>query len=176
MLNKDSSYIAEDFVCPHSGRRSAIMLAYRLVKLIEKHADSLASELYDRVYHSPLLPGYKNVPEEELKTYVQEIYRHLGDWLLGNNQREIEIRYKQIGARRAGQDIPFHELLWAIVLTKETLWEYMREESAGQRPAEVYGELEILQVLDQFFDHAQYCAAIGYEQAAETRGGHHLAN
>lgn len=146
------------------------MLAYRLVKLIENHADSLAAELYDRVHHSPLLPGYKNVPAGELKTYVQEIYRHLGDWLLGKNQKDIEVRYKQIGARRAGQKVPFHELLWAIVLTKETLWEYMREESTEGRPAEVYGELEILQMLDQFFDRAQYCAAIGYEQAIEAGG------
>lgn len=145
-----------------------MMLAYRLVRLIENHADSLAAELYDRVHHSPLLPGYKNVPAEELKTYVQDIYRHLGNWLLGNNQREIEVRYKQIGVRRAGQKVPFHELLWAIVLTKETLWEYMREESAAQRLTEIRGELEILQLLDRFFDRAQYCAAIGYEQALES--------
>jgi hypothetical protein len=141
-------------------------LPYRLVKLIEKHGDALAAELYDRVDHSPLLPGYKNVPAEELRTCVQEIYSHLGDWLLANNQKAIEIRYKQIGARRASQNVAFHELLWAIVLTKETLWEYMREESTEDGPAELHGELDMLQRLDQFFDRAQYCAAIGYEQAA----------
>ena len=141
-------------------------LPYRLVKLIERHADFLAAELYDRVSHSPLLPGYRNVPAEELKNCVKEIYSHLGDWLTGHNRGDIESRYKQIGARRASQQVCFHELLWAIVLTKETLWEYMREETAEQRPTEVRSEVEILQVLDQFFDRAQYCAAIGYEQAS----------
>jgi hypothetical protein len=31
------------------------------------------------------------------------------------------------------------------------------------RPVEVYGELEMLQLLDHFFDRAIYYAAVGYE-------------
>lgn len=146
-----------------------MMLAYRLVRLIEKHADSLAAELHHRVANSPLLPHYKNVPGDDLKTCVQDIYRHLGEWLLGRNEKDIETRYKEIGTRRAEQKVPFHELLWAIVLTKETLWEYMREESVTSQPAEVYGELEVLQLLDQFFDRAEYWAAIGFGNTSASR-------
>jgi hypothetical protein len=145
------------------------MLAYRLVTLIEKHADTLARELYDRVNHSSALPSYENVPSEELKTAVQEIYGHLGDWLSGNRQPEVESRYKQIGARRAGQGVPLSEVLWAIVLTKETIWECLREEAFERQRSEIYGELELLQSLNQFFDRAQFCAAIGYEQNMRVR-------
>jgi len=150
-----------------------MMLAYRLVRLIEKHADSLTAELHDRVTTSTLLPHYRNVPADDLKTCVQEIYRHLGDWLLGRNEKDLEARYKEIGARRAQQKVPFHELLWAIILTKETLWEYMREESVTSQPAEVYGEMEVLQLLDQFFDRAEYWAAMGFGQTpADRESGH----
>jgi hypothetical protein len=41
----------------------------------------------------------------------------------------------------------------------------MREESTEDGPAELHGELDMLQRLDQFFDRAQYCAAVGYGQA-----------
>jgi len=40
---------------------------------------------------------------------VYEIYRHLGDWLLGKNQSDIEQRYREIGARRARQKVPLAE-------------------------------------------------------------------
>jgi hypothetical protein len=40
------------------------------------------------------------------------------------------------------------------------------KEAAVDRPAEVFGELEMLQLLDQFFDRAIFFAALGYESAA----------
>ena len=52
-----------------------------------------------------------------------------------------------------------------IILTKENLWEFLKHESVLDRPTEVFGELEMLQLLDQFFDRAIYYAAVGYEQA-----------
>ncbi len=77
----------------------------------------------------------------------------------------IEERYREIGARRAQQDVPLSQLVWVIVLTKENLWEFLKNEAVMERPAEVFGELEMLQLLDQFFDRAIYYASLGYEQA-----------
>jgi hypothetical protein len=36
-----------------------------------------------------------------------------------------------------------------------------------ERPVEVFGELEMLQLLNHFFDRAIYYAAVGYERAVE---------
>lgn len=140
------------------------MLAYRLVRLIETHSDALAAGLLQKVRNSPLLADYRNVPPDELKQRVYEIYRHLGDWLLSKHEGDIEQRYREIGARRAGQRVPLSQLNWTIVLTKENLWEYLKKESVMDRPTEVFSELEMLQMLDQFFDRALYYAAVGYEQ------------
>ena len=151
-----------------------MMLAYRLVRLIETHSEALASSLLHKVQHSGLTPAYlANVPAEELKQRVYEIYRHLGDWLLGKTEVDIEKRYHEIGVRRAAQGVPLQELVWAIVLTKENLWDFLKREAVLDRAVEVFGELEMLQLLDQFFDRAIYYAAAGYEQAlAQHHAGH----
>jgi hypothetical protein len=142
-----------------------MMLAYRLVRLIETHSDGLAAGLLKKVQTSELTRDYGKVPPDDLKRRVYEIYRHLGDWLLGKSEFDIKERYLEIGARRAEQQVPLSQLVWVIVLTKENLWEYLKHEAGMERPAEVFGELEMLQLLDQFFDRAIFYASVGYEQA-----------
>jgi hypothetical protein len=142
-----------------------MMMLYRLVRLIETHSQALATCLRDQVESCELTPGFrKNVPPEELKERVYEIYHHLGEWLIGKDELHLERRYLQIGARRASQRVPLSEVVWVIVLTKENLWEFIKKESVLERPVEVFGELEMLQLLEQFFDRAIYYASVGYEQ------------
>jgi hypothetical protein len=143
-----------------------MMMLYRLVRLIETHSQALATCLLDRVQTSELTQCYKqNVPGEELKERVYEIYRHLGEWLIGKDESHLEQRYLEIGARRAAQRVPLSELIWVIVLTKENLWDFIKKEAVLERPVEVFGELEMLQLLEQFFDRAIYFASVGYELA-----------
>ena len=143
-----------------------MMLAYRLVRLIETHSDALAAGLLEKVQHSELTTSVKaHVPADDLKQRVYEIYRHLGEWLLAKSAFDIELRYKEIGERRAQQGVPISELIWTIVLTKENLWEFLKNQDLLQAPAEVLGELEVLQMLEQFFERAIYYAAVGHEHA-----------
>ncbi len=146
-----------------------MMLAYRLVRLIETHSDSLATSLLLKVQHSELTQGYRNVPSEELRQRVYDIYHHMGEWLLGRSTFDIEKRYIEIGSRRAEQKVPLSDVVWTIVLTKETLWEFLRNEAIPDRPVEIFGELEMLQLLEQFFDRAIYYAAIGHERESSMQ-------
>ncbi len=145
-----------------------MMLLYRLVRLIEAHSQALASCLLTKVQESEHTKDFRNVPPEELRERVYEIYRHLGDWLLGKTEFDIEKRYLEIGGRRAQQHVPLSQVVMVITLTKENLWEFLRKESPLDRPVEVFGELEMLQLLEQFFDKAIFYAAVGYERATET--------
>jgi len=147
-----------------------MMLAYRLVRLIETHSDALAAGLLRKVENSEFTHDYRNVPPEELKARVYEVYRHLGDWLLGKSAFDIRERYREIGARRAAQHVRLSQLVWVLVLTKENLWNYLKNEAGLERPVEVFGELEMLQLLDQFFDRAIFYASDGYEKALAVRG------
>ncbi len=148
-----------------------MMMLYRLVRLIETHSQDLAASLLDRVRTSELTRTFRqNVPSEELQQRVSEIYRHLGEWLMGKDEFPLERRYREIGVRRASQRVPLSELIWVIVLTKENLWDFVKKESVLERPAEVSGELEMLRLLDQFFDRALYYSSAGYEMAVAKDG------
>jgi hypothetical protein len=144
----------------------AMMTLYRLVRLIETHSHELAACLVDRVHNSEATPDYLLVPDEDLKERVFEIYRHLGDWLITKDELDLEQRYLRIGAHRAQQRVPFSQVAWAIVLTKDNLWDFLRKQPEIDRPVEVFGELEMLQLLDHFFDRAIYYAAVGHENAS----------
>jgi hypothetical protein len=143
-----------------------MLLAYRLVKLIERHSEGLAKALQVRIDECDRCAAYhKNVPREELTAVVGEIYRSLGEWLLGKSEAEIETRYCAIGEKRFHQNVPLSQVLWTIALVKENLWDYIKNNNVMERPAEIFGELEMLALLDQFIDRAMYYAAVGYERA-----------
>ena len=143
-----------------------MMFSYRLVRLIESHADALARGLEEKVAGSDQVNHFRQIPARELRERVYEIYRHLGEWLLGKNELDIEHRYREIGMRRAQQRVPLSEVVQAIVLTKENLWQFLKSEKVMDGAVEILGELELLQMLEMFFDRAIYYAAVGYEEAA----------
>lgn len=141
------------------------MIALRLVRLIEDHSDVLAEGLLRKFRESPRTKDLSRVPAQELRDRVHEILRHLSEWLLQKKERDIEIRYREIGARRAAQQVALSDYCWAIVLTKEHIWEFLQRQGFLQSPLEIYGELELLRLLDQFFDRAMYYVTEGYEHA-----------
>jgi hypothetical protein len=96
---------------------------------------------------------------------VGDIYLHLGQWLLGRTEADIQNRYQAIGARRAAQRVPLSQVIWCIALVKENLWEYLRRDGSEEQITEIFGEIQILQLLEQFFDRAMYFSVVGYEQA-----------
>jgi hypothetical protein len=144
------------------------MLAQRLMRLIENHSETLAETLEQRIATSDRCVDYRNVSGEELKKLVGGIYGQLGQWLVTKTEADIESRYAMVGSRRAEQDVPVSQLLWCIVLVKENLWDFMRSQSM-ENTQWVFGELELMQLVEQFFDRAIYYAVRGHEQVLEGR-------
>ena len=140
------------------------MIALRLVRLIEQHSDELAAELVVKLETSSRTAELRKVPIDELRRRLQEILRHLSEWLLTKTGHDIEQRYFEIGERRASQGVALSDFCWAIVMTKEHLWEFLQREGLIRGPVEIYGEMELLRLLDQFFDRALCFATEGYEQ------------
>ena len=60
--------------------------------------------------------------------------------------------------------VPLPALIWALMLTKEHLWDFLEREEI-RSSIDLFGELELLRSLDQFFDRAIYHAAQGYQHA-----------
>jgi len=143
-----------------------MLAAQRLVRLIETHSDGLAASLLDRTRQSEKTRNYVDkVPPDDLRQRVYEIYHHLGQWLITKKESDVEQRYLEIGGLRCRQGVLLSQLIWAILLVKDNLFDFLNREADIERPSEVFGELEIVQLLDQFFERAVYYAAVGYERS-----------
>jgi hypothetical protein len=141
------------------------MLATRLVHLIELHADELSHRLIRKLENDPHCSELRRVPAEELRARSYEVYRHLADWLVRKTEDDLRQAYVEVGARRARQNVAFSHVLYALTATKEELWEFLQDEGSVTKPIELFGEMELFRLLEQFFDRALYYAASGYEQA-----------
>jgi hypothetical protein len=144
------------------------MIALRLVRLIEDHSETLTEGLLEKFKRSPRTQDFAKVPRQELHDRVQELLTHLGEWLLHKKEADIELRYRDIGARRAAQQVSLADYHWAIVITKEHIWDFLQRQGFLQSPLEIYGEMELLRLLDQFFDRAMYYVTEGYERAENS--------
>lgn len=139
------------------------MIALRLVHLIESHSERLAESLMHKLQASSRTADFRKVPEDEMRERTHSVYRNLSDWLLNKTLAEIENVYKPLGRRRAEQGVALSALCWAIMLIEENLWEFLELEGMREKPLEILGSLELLRLMDQFFDQAAYYAIVGYE-------------
>ena len=147
------------------------MIALGLVRVIERHSDELAAELIAKLETSSRTADLGKVPVEELRRGVQEVLRHLGEWLLTKTSHDIEKRYFEIGERRASQGVALSDLCWAIAIAKGHLWEFLQRQGFMSSPIEIYGEMELLRLLDQFVDRGLCFATEGYEQYVPLQNG-----
>ena len=143
------------------------MLGLRLVHLIEKHSEELAVGLAQQVCNSDRTCDFQKIPRQELHLAAVEIYRNLEEWLLQKKEGEVGKRFRAIAARRAAQGVRLRQLVWALVISRNHLWHFLQRECFVDNILEVFGELEVLQLLNQFFDRATYYSILGYEEAVE---------
>jgi hypothetical protein len=95
---------------------------------------------------------------------IEEILQHLSEWLLTKTGDDIEQRFFELGERRASQGVTLSDPCWAIAVIKEHLWEFLERQGFKRGPVEIYGEVELLRLLDRFLDRALCFATEGYEQ------------
>ena len=139
------------------------MIALRLVHLIESHSDQLADGLLQKLKRSSRTADFRNVPEHEIQQRVIEVYRNLSDWLLTKTEDDVERVYRDLGRRRAEQGVSLGALCWAIMMIEENLWEFLEMQGMREKPLELLGSLELLRLMDQFFDRAVYYSTVEYE-------------
>lgn len=143
------------------------MRAHKLVQHMKTNAGALSDGLLQKIRGSEKCSELPlRVPPEEQKRYAYEIYRDLADWLAAGADTIIEPRYETLGIRRANQGIPFSQLLWAVCIAREYLWEYMQHECLLEEPVEFWGGVILLRSLNQFFDRALYFTLLGYQKSA----------
>ncbi len=140
------------------------MMGLRFAKLIEQRSASLADELVQRLHRSERTSAFRAIPTYELRDDVQELYQHLSEWLATKTEVDVRRREFKIGHYRAQQHIPVEQFLWALILSKEVVFEFLQHDVIAEGPFELISQLDFLRALDVFFDRAMYHAICGWVQ------------
>jgi len=138
------------------------MIGLKFARLIEKHSQRLSEGLARKLRTSERTEGFRRIPEQELAHDIGRLYANLADWIGMRTEEDVEKRYRELGRHRAEQGIPAEELMWALILGKEHLWHFLQRESTADGALELFGELDFLLSLEQFFDRAMYHSMMGH--------------
>jgi hypothetical protein len=142
------------------------MLSNRLIEMIENHAEPLARGTLDDVRNNPRTPSFHALSRDVLSTRVYDVYRHLGDWLGEKTDEKIEAWYRGLGQRRFAEGFDLSEVVYALILTKNHLENYVRASGLVDSAIELHQERELFRLVEYFFDRAIYYTTLGFEQAA----------
>ncbi|MDT8068173.1 MAG: hypothetical protein ROO76_08400 [Terriglobia bacterium] len=143
------------------------MLNLHFARLIENHSTELADGLARRLHSSERTTAYRKIPTDTLRDQLQSLYQNLSLWLTTKTEAEIEERYTEAGRRRARQGIPVGQFSWAVIMSKEYLWQFLLREAMADHALALLSELDFLMLLEQFFDRALYYGVSAYEQQAK---------
>lgn len=144
------------------------MVALRLIRLIETHCNEISQNLASRIRSSVRTADMQKVSEPELLASLHELLQHLSEWLLTKTESDIEKRYNEMGSRRALLGVSLADSCWAVTMTKEYLWEFLQKQGFLRNPIELYGEMELLSLLNQFFDRGLCYMVQGHEQSRHS--------
>ena len=153
------------------------MIAAKLIELIEIHANSLTKDVTQDLSTSPRTPGFRAVRGEELEQRIFQLLHHLGDWIGRPKSERVEDEFSEWGRRRFGQSIPLSEIVYAIIILKQHLRRYIRDnglvDAAFPRtegdyvlPIHLHGLQDLNTRVGEFFDEALYYLTRGYEAEA----------
>jgi hypothetical protein len=145
------------------------MLSTRLVQMIEDHAEELTRNVIRDVKSHSLTPHFQHVSHDELRHRTYGVYRNLGHWLSHKTDEAIQTTYTELAKKRFAEGVPLSEVVYALILTKDHLRDYVRSAGLPDTAVELYQEQELHRLVGHFFDRAIYYTVRGYEGEAAHR-------
>jgi hypothetical protein len=144
-------------------------LSDRLIRTIESSAEEFAQSTVKKLRSSSRTESYHKLPDMEIYDRCYEVYRNLGRWLWEKSEEAIQARFNELGESRCQEGIPLAEVLWALVLTKDRLLEYVGACSLADSAIELYQQQELDRLIGRFFDRAVCYTAASYERQASEK-------
>jgi len=152
------------------------MIAEKLVELIEINATRLSADVAQDLVTNSRTQGFRAVPRAELEERLFGLVHRLGDWISHHRSDKVQAEFAEWGRRRFDQGIAINEIVYAIIVLKQHLRRYIRDngliEASFPRTDGDYVlpiHLNSLQDLNLqiglFFDEALYHLTVGYENA-----------
>ncbi len=152
----------------HWGGRT--ILAAKLVDLIEKHAEDLTRKITHHLQTDPHTPTYHSLSPEKDHERVFDVVSRLGLWLDTKSEAATESVYRKLGRQRFREGIPLAEVVYALMLTKQTLRQFVLKEGWVNSTVELYQLAELYNLTSSFFDRAVYFTALSYQEEARPAG------
>lgn len=139
------------------------MVGVKFSRIAEQKSAELADSLIDKLINSPRTLAYREIDPELLREEYEGFFCSLTEWLLYRAQADIEQSCTQLGQRRASQGIPIEQCVNAMLFCRDHLVENLRREAA-RKGDELFGELEFVVAVGQFFDDAIFFCMRGHRQ------------
>jgi hypothetical protein len=143
-------------------------LSDRLIKTIETNAEEISQGTVKKLQSSVRPESYHKMSHREIYNRCYEIYHNLGLWLWEKSDHAIQAQYNELGQRRLEEGIPSAQVLWALVLTKEHLLEYLSGCGLVDSAIDLYQQQEFIRLIEHFFDRALCYTGEGYERQARA--------
>jgi hypothetical protein len=154
------------------------MISAHLIELIEIHAEQLTKDVARTLVANARTPAFRRVRPEDLERRIFQILHDLGTWIGEPKNARVQTEFSDWGRRRFDQGIPVSEILYAVLILKNTLRRYIRDnglvEEAVPRllgdyvlPIHLHGLMDLNTQVGEFFDEAIYYLACGYEAGAK---------
>jgi len=145
------------------------MLSDRLIRMIEHHADELTRGLVVDLRSNTRTPSYHRLSREAIHNRTYNVYKNLGLWLGSKAQEDIEAAYTELGEKRQAEGILISEVVYALILTKFHLRDYIRAAGLLDSAVDLYQALEFQLLVGRFFDKAIYYTIRAFERAESLR-------
>jgi hypothetical protein len=144
-------------------------LSDQLIKTIESHAEALARGAVAKLQGSRRTNSFQRLSYDELYFRIYQVYHELGLWLQTKSDYEIHCWYVELGEKRFNEGMPLEEVLWALVLEKYYVCDYLHTFATTNSAMELYQQQEFDRLIGQFFDRAGCYTAEGYEHQASLQ-------
>lgn len=139
------------------------MLSDKLIWLVEREADRLEKRWAEMLRDHPATTSYHTLDDADLERSIREVYRRLGHYIESNsNVQELADLFMNIGIQRRKQGIPLHELVFAIILARRNIWNFIMEEETALSTLQYHRINEFWQRITNFFDKNIYFVVCGY--------------
>jgi hypothetical protein len=154
-----------------------MVLASRLIKIIEKNSDVIADRWVDDVTTLPYTRSYWNIPRDVLHERAESVCSRMG-YFLGRRLAKERVAgfYRKMGQARRADGHPVEDVIMALFLLKRHIWLFVLQEGFLTTNLELYQALELNNRVVLYFDRAVYYVTQGYtdedeKDAAAESGG-----
>ncbi len=145
--------------------RTDMIVATKLIKIIEKNSDAIAEKWVDEITTSPYTRSYWNIPREELQERAASICQRIGYFLGRRLPRErFASFYRRLGQTRRAQGYQVEEVVMALLLLKRHIWLFVMQEGFLNINLELYQALELNNRVVLYFDRAIYFVTQAYAE------------